>query len=251
MKILQTLYDKSRLWFALAWIIAYCLLMSLADLASAVIGVKKSVTFLVGALLSAFLLCFLHKNELMGTYGICRSSTPAKRMLFYIPIFILLTANFWNGFTVNYGIMETILYILSMFCVGFLEEVIFRGLLFDAMAKDNFKVAIIVSSLTFGFGHIINLLNGSGTELVSNLLQVIYATAAGFMFVMIYVRTRSLIICIITHGLFNALSAFSAEASATIEMSILSCVLLTLITGLYAIYLAVKNQATGKSTELK
>lgn len=37
-----------------------------------------------------------------------------------------------------------------MLCVGFLEEVIFRGLLFTAIAKDTIKTAVVLSSVTFG-----------------------------------------------------------------------------------------------------
>ena len=131
------------------------------------------------------------------------------------------------------------LYVLSMFCVGFLEEMIFRGLLFQAMAKDSVKSAIVVSSITFGAGHIVNLVNGSGAELLPNLLQVMYAVAAGFAFVMIYCKTRSLIPCIIVHSVFNGLSAFSNEAVMTPQRQIISGVLLTVIAGGYALYLAV------------
>jgi membrane protease YdiL (CAAX protease family) len=159
-------------------------------------------------------------------------------MLYYLPVMVMLTANLWYGVTMNYGLPETLLYILSMFCVGFLEEVIFRGLLFNAMREDSYKVAVIVSSLTFGIGHSINLFNGSGAELIPNLLQVVYATAAGFMFVMIYCKTESLMGCILIHGLFNALSVFSNESAATTETRIIFCILLTAITAAYAVYLA-------------
>lgn len=125
-----------------------------------------------------------------------------------------------------------------MLCVGFLEEVIFRGLLFEAMRKDNVKAAVIVSSVTFGIGHIINLFNGSGAELLPNLLQIVYATAAGFMFVMMYLRSGSLLGCIAAHGIFNATSVFANEAKVTPEKQILTAVLLTVITGGYALYLA-------------
>ena len=149
----------------------------------------------------------------------------------------MLSANLWFGVTLNYGIVETVLYILSMFCVGFLEEVIFRGLLFGAMKKENLTSAIIISSVTFGIGHIVNLFNGSGAALIPNLLQVVYATAAGFMFVMMYYRSKSLVVCIAAHGLFNAISVF-ANDNLTDGQRILSCILLTLITGGYAVYLA-------------
>ena len=159
-------------------------------------------------------------------------------MLYYIPLLVLLTANLWYGVTINMSPLETVLYILSMFCVGFLEELIFRGLLFQAMAKDGVKTAIIVSSVTFGIGHIVNLVNGSGAELLPNLLQVMYAVAIGFAFVMIYCRTRSLMPCILVHSIFNGLSVFANEAVMTPRRQIISGVLLAVIAGGYALYLA-------------
>ena len=114
------------------------------------------------------------------------------------------------------------------------------------MSKESSTAAIIVSSVTFGSGHIINLINGSGAELLPNLLQVIYATAAGFMFVMMYYKSKSLIVCIVAHGVFNALSVFANEANATEEMRILSAIFLTVITGSYALYLALSMKMKTK-----
>lgn len=238
MKILKKLYDKSKIWFAVAWIIAYCVLMSVGDAMSAWLGIEKSVTLAIGLLLSATLLLFLKKNGLFSEYGLCAPKISAKAMLYYVPIFIMLTANLWYGVTLNVTVLETVLYILAMFCVGFLEEIIFRGLLFEAMRKDNVKAAIILSSVTFGIGHIVNLINGSGADLLANLLQVMYATAVGFMFVMMYYKSKSLLACIAAHGIFNALSVFANEAGATNEMRITTALLLVAITGAYALYLA-------------
>ena len=183
---------------------------------------------------------FLKKNRLFKKYGLCEATIPAKQMLYYLPLVVLLTTNLWHGISWNLSVSETFLYVLTMFGVGFLEEMIFRGFLFNAMLKENVKAAIIVSSLTFGMGHIINLINGSGTELVPNLLQVIYASAAGFMFVMIYYKTKSMYVCIIIHGLFNALSVFANETSLTMQDRMISCVFLVLISGGYAAYIALK-----------
>ena len=247
MNILKKLYDKSKIWFAVSWIIAYCVLMSVGDALSAWIGIDKSVTLAIGIVLSAILLLFLKKNGLFSDYGLCAPKISARSMLYYVPILIMLSANLWYGVTLNYGALETTLYILAMFCVGFLEEIIFRGLLFEAMRKDNVKAAIIVSSVTFGIGHIINLINGSGAELIPNLLQVVYATAAGFMFVMMYYKSKSLLVCIAAHGIFNALSAFANETGATSEIRILIALLLTVITGSYALYLALSMK--GKTND--
>jgi len=246
--MLLKLYNKSKIWFALTFIIAYCVLMSIGDSLSELIGIEKSITLAVGIILSGILLFFLFKNNLLKEYGLCRPKTPARSVLFYTPIVIMLTSNLWYGVTLNYGALETVLYVLSMICVGFLEEVIFRGFLFKAMADENTKAAVIVSSVTFGIGHIINLVNGSGAEIIPNLLQILYASAAGFMFVMIYIKTNSLLVCIATHGIFNALSAFANECKATTEMKITTAIFLTLITGLYALYISLSMKRNRKGT---
>ena len=237
MKILNKLYEKSEIWFAVAWIIAYVVLASAGDNISADLGIEKIVTLPILIAMSAILYFFVRKNGLTEKYGLCKPQLPAAKMLFYAPILVLLTANLWYGAAMNLSPLESVLYVLSMFCVGFLEEMIFRGLLFKAMAKNGVRSAIIVSSVTFGIGHIVNLLNGSGAELLPNLLQVMYAVAIGFAFVMIYCRTKSLIPCILTHSIFNGLSAFANEAAMTAQREITSGILLAVIGGGYALYL--------------
>ena len=244
--MMKKLYEKSEICFAIAWIIVYVVLVSTGDNISAEIGVLKSVTLPILLVLSAILVLFIKRNRLFEKYGLCKSEIPASKMLFYIPLIILLTANLWYGVTRNVSPLETILYILSMRCVGFLEEMIFRGFLFHAMAKNGVKSAIIVSSVTFGIGHLVNLVNGSGTELLPNILQVIYAVAAGFAFVMIYYKTKSLVPCIITHSIFNGLSIFANETVMTMQKQMISGVLIAVIAGGYALYigLAVKETHT-------
>ena len=188
--MLKKLYEKSEIWFAAAWIIAYVVLASMGDNVSADLGVDKIVTLPILIVLSAILYFFVRKNGLTEKYGLCKPRLPAAKMLYYIPMLVLLTANLWYGVALNQSPLETVLYVLSMFCVGFLEEMIFRGLLFQAMAKDGVKSAIIVSSVTFGIGHIVNLFNGSGAELLPNLLQVLYAVAVGFAFLFNKIKIR-------------------------------------------------------------
>ena len=235
---MKSLYQKSEIWFAVAWIIAYCVLVSMGDNLSASIGMQKIVTLPILIVLSVMLFLFVRKNQLLKKFGLCKSEIPASKMLFYMPLSGLLTVNLWYGCSMSTPLFETVFYILSMLCVGFLEEMIFRGFLFCAMAKNGVKPAIIVSSVTFGIGHIVNLINGSGAELLPNLFQVIYAMAAGFLFVMIFYKTKSLFPCIITHGVFNALSVFANEAAMTSRRSVVSCLFMVLVSGAYALYIA-------------
>ncbi len=236
--MLKKLYDKSKIWFAVLFIILYCVLFSLGDYFSTLVGTQKLFTFDVGLIITLILLSFLKKYGLFEEYGLCKPKSSIKSMIFYLPILVMLSVNLWGGVTLNYSVTESVLCVLSMFLVGFLEEIIFRGLLFNAMKTSSIKWAVIVSSVTFGIGHIINLFNGSNADLIPNLLQVVYATTAGFMFVTIYLKSKSLIVCIVSHGLFNALSVFSTSVLQDFNMQIITAVVLTIVTGAYAVYLA-------------
>ncbi len=244
---MKKLYEKNELAFAIGWIVLYCVLMSVGDNLSGQVGVRNIISLPVSLLLSLVLFWFVKRNGLSEKYGLCKPKESAKEMLYYIPLGVMLLANMMFGVRINLSFAETVLYMLTMLFVGFLEEVIFRGLLFNAMAKDGIKSAIAVSSITFGIGHIINLFNGSGAELIPNLLQVIYAVAAGFVFVMIYYKTKSLIPCIVGHGVFNALSAFADESRLTDGDRINSCLFLVLISGGYAIYIVFSIRKENKS----
>ncbi len=245
------LYKKSELGFSLLWIGIYCIAMSAADNISAQIGINSVISLPVICVLSLILTLFIFKNKLTVRYGLCKARISSSEVLFYIPIALLLTVNLWFGITLNLPIAETVLYILTMLGVGFLEEIIFRGLLFGAMRKDNYTVAVIVSSVTFGFGHIINLFNGSGMSLSENIIQIISAVAIGFMFVMLYIKSGSLLVCILTHGLFNSLSAFSDEAVLTPEKRIASGSFIVLLSTAYALYIARRIKSEAKENKVE
>lgn len=133
--------------------------------------------------------------------------------------------------------METVCRIVCMLCVGFLEEVIFRGFLFVSIAKDNVTSAIIISSVTFGVGHLINLFNGSGMDLVNNLCQICFAIAVGFLLVTIFYRGGSLFPCMIVHSAINTFSTFANEAGITVEKHLIHLLILIFITVAYNLIL--------------
>ncbi len=234
---MKKLYEKSLLGFALVWIGIYCILQSVANPLNTLMGINYSASAIFCILQTAVLLYFVIKNRLLQEYGLCKSSVSASRFLFYIPLAILVTRNFWNGAAVNMGVADTICYLVYMLCVGFVEEIIFRGFLFKAIAKDNVKAAIIVSSVTFGLGHLLNLVKGSDATLVENLFQVTGAIAIGFLFVVLFYRGGSLLPCIIAHSVINMASAFANETGLTMEKQIIFQVILFVIAIGYAVVL--------------
>jgi hypothetical protein len=84
---MKKLYDKSRLTFAITWIVAYCVLMSIGDSISESVGISKSVTLPIALTMSAVLLIFIKRNGLDNEYGLCKSQVPARKMLFYIQMY--------------------------------------------------------------------------------------------------------------------------------------------------------------------
>ena len=145
---MKKLYDKSNLCFSIIWIVAYVVLFSVADGLSEKTGYMKSITVLVGILLSTIIIIFLKKNNLLEKYGLCSFKGNLKSFLFFIPLLAILTVNLWNGVKINTSIINTILFIISMVCVGFLEEIIFRGFLFVSMGQNSIKSAIIVKNFS-------------------------------------------------------------------------------------------------------
>ena len=234
---MKKLYEKSELRFAIIWIIIYCVLQSLANSINEIIGVEYSASAALCMIQAVVLFLFIWKNSLLERYGICRSSVPARRFLYYVPLLILATGNLWNGVALNYSQAGIVCRIICMLCVGFVEEVIFRGFLFKAMAKNNLRAAVIVSSVTFGIGHFVNLFNGSGMDLVNNLCQIIFAVAVGFLFVAIFYRSGSLLPCIITHSAINTLNTFANEEGSTVERQMIHVFVLIVLTVAYTLIL--------------
>ena len=234
---MKKLYEKNELTFAIVWIVVYCVLQSLANPLNKAIGGAYAASAAFCVLQTVVLFAFIRKNDLQKRYGLCKSLVPACRFLYYVPLLILASGNLWNGFALHYSPVETALRGVCMLCVGFLEEVIFRGLLFKAVAKDNIKSAIVISSVTFGIGHIINLFNGSGMDLVNNLCQIVFAIAVGFLLVTIFYRGGSLLPCILVHSAINTLGTFANDANLTTEMHLLHLAALIVITVAYTLIL--------------
>jgi len=232
----KKLFDKDEVWFAVGWIVVYVLCFGNADTISESIGIPKLLTCVVGLVLTALLLGFVFKWDLKKHVGLVPMEGNVREYLYFIPLIIISTVNFWNGVTMNVTPLETALYILSMVCVGILEELIFRGLLFKGMSKENVTAAIIVSSLTFGMGHIVNLLYGA--PLLDTLLQLVYASGIGFCYTAIFLVCGSIWPCIVSHIFVNSTSVFAVAPGET--FNVITAVFVTLVCVVYGLWLMKK-----------
>lgn len=225
---MKKLFEKHETLFCILLIVLYILTNSFCVQN---FGYTSWVGFVVNTALSALLLALMFALNRTAYYGLTKAEN-GKKFLYFLPLALILTVNLWNGINLRNSPREILFHILTMLNIGFIEEVIFRGFLFKMMAKDNVKAAIIVSSLTFGIGHILNLLNGA--ELIPTLLQICYAVAIGYLFVLIFHKSKSLIPCIITHSVMNSLSIFNVENS---RLQYVSAGFLIVVPLVYAFYI--------------
>lgn len=89
------------------------------------------------------------------------------------------------------GSSKLMMYACTVLAAPLLEEILFRGLILgtlgDAMPK---WIALILSSVAFGAVHV-------------NPIGIVYATIFGFLLGWIFIRTKSVLTCIIVHALYN------------------------------------------------
>ena len=244
MKLLDRLYEKSHFWFAIVWIVAYVVVSSYADAASVALGTTKLVTAPVHLAMSALLWAWVRHASLEGRFLLCKPAAGPARMLFYLPLVVVATKKLWLGATASLPPLDCACWVVSMIGVGFLEELIFRGFLFRALDEESRTQAVVISSITFGLGHIVNLFNTSGQGLLLTLGQIVFAVSVGFMLVEVMLKSGSLWPPIIFHMVNNALSVFEDEAAGLAffgsdTMAVVASVGIgALVCLAYAIYLA-------------
>lgn len=226
---MKKLYEKSEIWFAVVWIIIYVVVTGTLRNN---FGDDSPIFLLSLSIISTELTVFIWKNKLNKKYGFKRLDNY-KKYLFFVPLILLTSVNLWSGVSVHYSAFSQMCAVLSMALVGYVEEIIFRGFLFKAIEKNSVKNAIIISAITFGAGHIINILTGQAT--IDTILQIVYAVAIGFAFVMVFYKSNSLIPCIITHSLIDITSEFSGKSSRALDYIV--AIFIIIMAGGYALYL--------------
>ncbi len=227
------MYQKSDLLFAVLWIIVYCA-VSIPIRGS--FGDESAAMLISLAVISAGIFVFIKLGHLEEYYGLVRWRGKAGSYLFFIPMLILMTGNLWGGFGIAYDGINQVFAVISMLLIGFIEEMLFRGLLFRALLKrDPAPVAITISAVTFGIGHIVNLFAGQASA--ETVIQVFFAIAWGFIFTFVFYKSGSLLVCVIVHGMVDALSKFAAPQRgiaaeyaymfATIAIAVMYCLWLS------------------------
>lgn len=106
------------------------------------------------------------------------------------------------------SIEKIIFFTLVMVLIGIFEEVLCRGVILNNMlskwryTKTGIIKAVILSSLVFGVGHLVNLFIYPNL-IIRTLVQVMRASLHGFLFASIYLRCKNIWSVVILHGLYD------------------------------------------------
>lgn len=250
---MKKLYDRDGVGFALVWIGLYVVSMNVAlrfaggldDLAAKTV-LQLLVPVACGLALAVASTAWILRHGLAETFGLCRFKGNWKPFLAFVPLAVMTCTNLKNGLELPAPWALSLMMMANLAIAGYVEEIIFRGFLFRGMAKNHLPSAIIVSAVTFGAGHIVNLANTADTAGV--LLQVCYAIVIGFLYTIIVYKGGSLWPCIISHMVVNGTSVFAREQGPFTRLAealcgqpglepVCSAVLLMLVSGGYALWL--------------
>lgn len=237
-----TLQEKYPVWHAVAWIGIYVIAVNIGDWLSAMMGQPNSVTSAVLVLLSAWLLVDLGRRGWLAYYGV----RPLRRadfrsVLLYVPLALIISMQFTKGIKEELTVTAVLLIVVLMICVGFLEELIFRGMLLRGIQRTSTLTrAIVISGITFGVGHVVNLARGM-TPLEQSI-QVGFGIVLGIVLALLFAVTGTIVPLIVFHALLN-ISGNITVGDTTADMLML--VATTVVCIGYALYLVAVLRRRG------
>jgi membrane protease YdiL (CAAX protease family) len=208
MEMLKNIYQKFTYIIGIIIFIAiFGLLFLFTYLFNQIIG-----SYIVVALIIIVSL-FLKKFKYFGF----KAENLLKGLLYSLPIilggiytFILSYFNVRNSRLITPHTFRVVSFIFQMLSIGLLEEVLCRGIILNMLRsklknrKNGTLLAIIISSLMFGFAHLINLINRP--ELLWGIIaQIFYSTIMGMCSAIIYIKFNNILVVIIEHSIFDAM----------------------------------------------
>ncbi len=146
--------------------------------------------------------------------------------------FSLLAGEYVFDPTVIFGWPEPnnlrIFLFIDMLIPGIWEEIAFRGVILTLLLKNySKKKSIIIDGLLFGGMHFINIIEGA--DVVLTIIQMVYASTVGFAFAYMFIKTESLVPCIIAHYLIDVFGALFLNVILRDMMLALICMLIFIV----------------------
>ena len=204
-----------------------------------------SPVFPVNILLSVIAVLVLLKTNSWDQVFLSRPRGGVPSVRIYAPLAAVLAITAvasiaTSGITVS-SVSNLIYLVLLSLSVGFVEELLFRGIIIRAWLKKGVYVAVGVSTALFGLGHLMQLM--SGQSAFGTVLQIVFSLVLGLALALVVVRTWSIWGVIVFHALFDFVQFVSTSPTASVTDSSLYSVpmigtlVCTIILGFYIVWL--------------
>jgi membrane protease YdiL (CAAX protease family) len=204
-----------------------------------------SPVFPVNILLSVIALLVLFKTKSWDQVFLSRHTGGISSVRIYAPLAAVfaitaIASIATSGITVS-SVSNLIYLVLLSLSVGFIEELLFRGIIIRAWLKKGVYMAVGFSTALFGLGHLMQLMGGQSA--FGTVLQIVFSLVLGLALALVVVRTWSIWGVIVFHTLFDFVQLVSTSPTANVTDSSLYSVpmigtlVCTIILGFYIVWL--------------
>lgn len=231
---MKKLQETKPIWHAVLWILLYVGVVNIGDNIANMPDLPNLVTAGLLAVFSVALVAYIRRNNWVSLYGLGKVTRADFRKAWYFaPLVVIGLSQLAKGIDFTLSSREMLLAFGLMLSVGFIEEVIFRGFLYQAILKEsNVTRAVLISGITFGIGHIVNLLRGyTATE---QIIQIIAGIVLGIMLALVVAVTNKVLPAALFHIALNTIANITNENQ---QIEIYALVGIVIISTVYSIYL--------------
>lgn len=194
------------------------LLLLLAVFAAGAIATIKQLDYTSPVLISftpiaIVLMTYLTLRRKWGETGF-RSlrSIPAGHAKYYIPLLLVLGTLALKGFE-ELSLSRLAFFIFFTLLVAFVEETIYRGLIFKTLLQKSAVAAVVTSSILFSITHLLNAL--SGQDMTDTIMQLIYALLLGAVLALLMLKNGNIIPLILFHFIHNLIQFLGNDLEDT------------------------------------
>ncbi|NUU74574.1 CPBP family intramembrane glutamic endopeptidase [Paenibacillus xylanilyticus] len=225
------------------------LLLLLAVFAAGAVATVKQLDYTSPVLMSftpmaVVLIIYLTVRRKWGETGFRSLRTiPVLHVKYYIPLLLVLGTIALKGFT-ELTLTKVIFFVFFTLLVAFVEETVYRGLIFKTLLRRSAMAAVVTSSILFSVTHMLNAL--SGQSVADTMLQLVYALLLGAVLALLMLKNGNIIPLILFHFIHNLIQFLSDDLQDANTLPYDLFLLVVLV--FYCIWLTFSVRTTKRSS---
>ncbi|MGN7416552.1 lysostaphin resistance A-like protein [Paenibacillus sp. SAF-068] len=139
-------------------------------------------------------------------------SIPAGHAKYYIPLLLVLGTLALKGFG-ELSLSRVAFFIYFTLLVAFVEETIYRGLIFKTLLRKSAVAAVVTSSILFSITHLLNAL--SGQQMKDTIMQLFYALLLGAALALLMLKNGNIVPLVLFHFIHNLIQFLGNDLEDT------------------------------------